>query len=361
MIIDRYLMREILKPLAVVLGVLALLFTSYGAASFLSDAINGLLPTDMLSQVVGLQTLIALEVLIPISLYVSVVLAFGRMYGDSEFTAIFALGLSPARVLGTVVVLSACAALAVAGLSLLVRPWAYQRSHELSNRAAASLNTNSMEAGTFYVGSDGSRTTFIERRTGPGGVIAHNVFVQLKRPDGTRIIYAHTVEQMPQAGPDNGSQMHLTDAHVYDIPQGSEGGGLVMSVKDLVVQLATPQIEPPGYSSLAAGTAHLAASNSPPDIAEFQWRLSTSVSTLLLGMLGVPLARSRPREHKYAKMGMAILIYAGYYLLYESARTWVQNGVIPAFPGLWWAPALLGAVLLGALLAPRLAWRRRRS
>jgi len=381
MIVDRYLMREILKPLAVTLGVLAVLFTSYGAAGFLSDAVNSLLPTDMLYRLVGLRTLIGLEVLIPISLYFAVVLAFGRMYADSEFSAMFALGVGPARVLGSVVILSACTALAVAGLSLFVRPWAYRTSHELSNRAAVSLNTNDMQAGTFYVGgqgesqgggegegegdrtlmgNQGDRTIFIERRTRRRAV-AHNVFIQLQGPDGTRIIHARTVEQVPQARPDSGSELHMTDAHVYDIPRAGDYGGLVMSVKDLVVQLASPQVEPPGYSSVAAGTAYLAASKSPPDIAEFQWRLSTAVSTLLLGMLGVPLARSRPRERKYAKMGMAILIYAGYYLLYESARTWVQNGVVPAFPGLWWAPAALGVVLIGALLAPRLAWRSRRA
>jgi len=358
-IIERYLTRELLKPLAVALGVLAILFTSYGAASFLSDAVNSLLPTNMLSSLVGLRTLIGLEVLIPISLYLAVVLAFGRMYADSEFAAMFALGVRPARVMGTVVVVSTCTALAVAGLSLLVRPWAYRLSHELSNRAAVDLNTRDMEAGTFYVGNRGDRTIFIERRR--RRAVAHDVFIQLKRPDGTRIIYAGTVEQMREAGRDGGSQLHMTDAHIYDIPQASDGDGLVMSINDLVVQLASPQIEPPGYSSVAAGTAYLAASNSPPDVAELQWRLSTSVSTLLLGMLGVPLARSRPRERKYAKMGMAILIYAGYYLLYESARTWVQNGVIPAFPGLWWVPALLGVVLAGALLAPQLAWRRRGS
>jgi len=65
----------------------------------------------------------------------------------------------------------------------------------------------------------------------------------------------------------------------------------------------------------------------------------------------VPLSRARPRQHRNAKVGIAILIYAGYYLLYESARVWVQTGVIPAFPGLWIAPALLAMVLIVALLA----------
>src|SRR5262249_56264241 len=96
------------------------------------------------------------------------------------------------------------------------------------------------------------------------------------------------------------------------------------------------------------------------DTAELQWRLSTSWSTLLLGMLGVPLSRARPRQHKNAKVGIAILIYAGYYLFYESARTWVQNGVIPPFPGIWIAPALLALTLIFALLGPQFNRKSRR-
>ena len=107
-------------------------------------------------------------------------MALGRLYADSEITALFALGLTPARVMGVVLGLSLCTALAVAGLSLVVRPWAYSRSHELASLAAASLNTNNMEAGTFYVGSDGNRTIFLEGRAGPS-TPARGLFVELRR------------------------------------------------------------------------------------------------------------------------------------------------------------------------------------
>jgi lipopolysaccharide export system permease protein len=361
MIITRYLLREILGPLAIVLSVLCLLFTSFGAASFLSDAVNGLLPTDMIVQVIGLRTLIALEMLIPISLYLSVVMALGRLYVDSEMTALFALGLTPAKVLRIVLGLSLCMAVVVAGLSVVVRPWAYTRAHELASLAAASLNTKSMEAGTFYGGSNGNRTIFIERRASPAAP-ARGVFVQLKlRGGGTRIIYARSVELIPHAG--EGSQMHLTDAHVYDVGQNGSGTDVVLHSNDLVLHLSSPSVDPPEYSSVAASTAQLTSSDSAADIAELQWRLSTCLTTLLLGLLAVPLSRARPRQHKNAKVGIAILIYAGYYLLYESARTWVQTGVIPPFPGLWIAPVLLAGVVIFALLEPRLAFglARRRA
>src|SRR5260370_11532566 len=99
--------------------------------------------------------------LIPISLYLSVVMALGRLYVDSEITALFALGLTPARVMGIVLGLSLCTALVVAELSLVARPWAYTRAHELASLAAASLNTNSMEAGTLYGRRQRKCTLFI--------------------------------------------------------------------------------------------------------------------------------------------------------------------------------------------------------
>jgi lipopolysaccharide export system permease protein len=210
-----------------------------------------------------------------------------------------------------------------------------------------------MKAGTFYVGRDGNRAIFIERRAGRAAP-AGGVFVQLKpREGGTRIIYASSVEQISPTDDLDSLKMRLTDAHVYDIRQDGGGSDVVLNVKNLVVQLAGAEAEPPEYSAVAASTAQLRVSTSAADTAELQWRLSTSWSTLLLGMLGVPLSRAAPRQHKNTKVGIAILIYAGYYLFYESARTWVQNGVIPPFPGIWIAPASLALILICALLRAR--------
>jgi lipopolysaccharide export system permease protein len=355
MIIGRYLLREILGPFAVMLTVLCVLFMSYGAAGFLSDAVNGLLPMSMIVQVIGLQTLIALEVLIPISLYLSVVMALGRLYVDSEMTALFALGWTSARLMGIVFGLSLCTAVIVAALSLVARPWAYTRSHELAGVAEASLNSNNMQAGTFYVTGNGERTIYIERREGPAAP-AGGVFVQLRlRGGGTRIIYAVSIEQLTPV--EGGPRFHLSGAHVYDVDVDGSAGEVVLNAHDLDLHVVGPSAHPPDYSAIAAGTTRLRSSDSAPDIAELQWRESTCVTTLLLGMLAVPLSRARPGQHRNTKFGIAILIYAGYYLFYESARTWVQIGVLPPFPGLWIAPASLALVLIFALLEPQLPLR----
>src|SRR5260370_16718557 len=116
---------KISKPLTIILGILIALFASYSAAVVLSDAVNGLLPIDTVAEMIGLKALISLEVLIPVSLYISVVLSFGKLYGDSEFTAMFAARVTPPTVMGAVLALSGSLALFLAASSLLTRPWAH--------------------------------------------------------------------------------------------------------------------------------------------------------------------------------------------------------------------------------------------
>ncbi len=359
MIINRYLISEISKPLAAILGILTALFASYSAAGFLSDAVNGLLPIDTVAEMIALKALISLEVLIPVSLFIAVVLAFGKLNGDSEFTAMFALRVTPTRVTGAVLILSAGLAVIVAGLSLVARPWAYENLHELSKQAELKLDVDAMEAGTFYVGQHGSRVIFLTRRDGPTSP-GQDVFVKRRHDGHTEIIYAKLAYPLSPTAEHSNPEILLSDAHIYEL--GTEDGGddRVLTASSIIVDPNRHDATPLEYSSVAASSAELITSDMPKDIAEMQWRLSTPFSTLLLGLLGIPLSRAKPRQSKYEKFGTAILIYSGYYLVCTSARTWVQHGVVAKFPGIWWAPAALALVLLLLAFAPGIGGRIKR-
>jgi len=110
-------------------------------------------------------------------------------------------------------------------------------------------------------------------------------------------------------------------------------------------------VAPPPYKSKSAPTTELAGSTALEDKAEYQWRLSTGLSALLLALLAVPLSHSLPRQGRYAKIMIAVAIYAAYYILMGVARTWVEQG---SQPSLFWVPALLFVVVVVAY-AP---WRR---
>ena len=247
-------------------------------------------------------------------------------------------------------------AIVVAVLSLSVRPWAYQASHELTKRAETLLDVDYMEAGTFYVGDHGNRVIFVEHRDGPKAP-ATNIFVRATHEDHPRIIYAERAHQAPKTAVDDSPDVYLNETHVYDfLPEGHPDDS-VMTVQEIAVPTGNRSVKLPEYSATAASTAALIASRAPEDAAELQWRFSTPIATLLLGLLGVPLSRTKPRQSKYAKMGTAILIYSAYYLLCTSARTWVQHGTVARFPGIWWVPALLFLVLAGFTYWPQISPR----
>ena len=343
--IDRYLRRSVLRPFAAILGVLVALFAGYSLSEILADAVSGLLPIGVIAALAGLKLLIALEVLTPISFFVAVVAAFGRLQEDGELTIMLALGMSPVRVARPIIMLALTLAISVSCLSLFARPWAYAQSHAITQRASNMLNLNAMEAGTFYSSRDGGQVIFLASRPDPHGP-AQGVFVAHRKDNGqVEVIYAGSA--LPAVTGTGGQRrVYLGNAHIYDLDPQNPANDRVVEASGVSINPDGPPPGVAGYSPVAARTQHLAASRRPPDIAEMQWRLSTGPSTLLLALLGMSLSWGRPRQSRYSKFGPAILAYSAYYLLCSVARTWVEHGEVGPFPGLWWAPAGLALTLL---------------
>jgi lipopolysaccharide export system permease protein len=109
--------------------------------------------------------------------------------------------------------------------------------------------------------------------------------------------------------------------------------------------------------------ADLLGSGEPAELAEIQWRVSMPMTALVLAFLAVPLARSSPRQGRYAGLGAAVLIYVCYANLLGAAKVWLERGRLPAWIGMWWVHALVllaAAVLLAVRFGVvRWPWRRR--
>jgi len=85
-IIDRYIIREISRPAVTICTALMGIFGCFIAARYLEDSVQGQLPGSTVILLILLRIAIALEVLLPTTLFLSVMIAFGRLYRDSEMT-----------------------------------------------------------------------------------------------------------------------------------------------------------------------------------------------------------------------------------------------------------------------------------
>ena len=347
--LDRYLIREVLKPSMVVCILFVVLFAGYSWIVFLAKAVDALLSTGMLLKLIVLKVGIALEVLLPVSLYFGIILGLGRLYADSEMKALLASGVSPYRVMGTIGLLAACMAMVVALFSLYLRPLAYEESYRVKAQGEAGLGISHLEPGHFYERRDGSLVLFAEEVDQQERQLKR-VFVQSEDGDTLRIISAQRAGEQFHA--ESGMAIPvLFDGFEYKLTRN----GSITHISNFSRLSIFPQETIAEYKRKAASTQELSLSDSRKDQAELQWRLSTPFSTILLGLLAIPLSRSSPRKGKYAKIFTATVLFAVYYFVGLMLKNLVEQGTLPVFPGLWWMIIGLGTLVSVFVWFPKLS------
>jgi len=346
LLINRYLNREILTPLATICVILVIIFAGYSVTRYLPDAANGLMTGKTVLALVFLKILIALEVLIPITLFFSVITVLGRMHAESEIIAMEACGLNERTLLLAALRLSLLIAVLVAGLSLYARPWAYEKSYWLKADAKANFDFSRLKPGSFHEIGESNLVVFLEKLD-TKRKRAKGVFIQQQNVTKRKITRAK--EAWQEVDRESGRKVIvLRDGYHYELAEDGSKTKYFRFQKFLL-PLVPKEIVSIGYRRKAASTMSLAASSDPADKAEFQWRISTGFSSVLLGLLAVPLCRTAPRQGKHSKTFLAVVVFATYYNMTVVAKTWMEQEVVGSFPGIWW-PHVLFAILLVILL-----------
>ncbi len=176
------------------------------------------------------------------------------------------------------------------------------------------------------------------------------VFMQRRLPDGQiEVVVAERGEQVETEDPDM-RLLVLRDGRRYEgVPGTSQFRVVEFAEHGIPYQL--PSFEEPDPEPRAMPVADLLRATEVDERAEFQWRLSVPISTILLAFLAVPLAKSRPRAGRYGRLGLGLLVFIIYLNMLNAAKAWVEQGTLSPAIGLWWVHGvvlLFGLGLLGA-------------
>jgi len=293
-ILSRHITAEIFKPMFLGISLLVIVFTGYSFAVKLSQAANGMIPLPVMAKLIGLNSLIAMEVLLPTALYLSIISTLSRFYRDSEMTAMNTAGYSEGHLIRTVVKVTLLVAILVGIVSLYARPWAYRQSYQIEADARAEFDIRKIEPGHFIELQDAKYVLFARGVDQQSGTL-QEIFLQTEKGSGPRtrvqVIYAREA-YMPPVQLGEARNFEFRDGYSY-LLDPSSGRGTTLKFKQLIIPI--PGIEKDtGYRRKAASTIDLSQSDATKDIAEYQWRLSTPLATLVLALLAVPLSRSAP-------------------------------------------------------------------
>jgi lipopolysaccharide export system permease protein len=352
LIITRYLVREVVSPFVGVSVLLVVIFMTYSLSVFLSDAGQGLLGPQQVVYLTAFKTLIALEVLLPIALYVGVVLGIGRLYQDAEMDALRAGGVGQLQILAPLLRVAILLALLVGMLSIVIRPMVYVAMYRMRAEAEVNSEIDRVKGGRFYSYDRSGRTVFVEGMKDSTERLS-GVFIRSSDGGGLEVISGGTGRFVQFVTPTH-HELAVDDAHVFKRTAG--GRNLFGQFGKFSIRLPARQPEELRNRPKIISTFELDRAGDARERAEFQWRVSTPISTLLLTLLAVPLSHTRPRKGRFARMLLSMAAYALYFNLLNVARTWVEQGTISS---IFWVPSLLGAVAV-ALYLPWRWWLLKR-
>jgi lipopolysaccharide export system permease protein len=354
-LIFRYLAKEVFITLVSLTAILLLVFMSNQFVQYLNRAVSGQFPVFFVMKLMLLEMPGLMGLLLPLGFYMAIMLAYGRLYAESEMTVLNACGYGPGALLRQSLIMAAVVALFVMVIMLWLSPYISIERTSLLRQSGLQMLMKTLVPGQFRAISGGEQVFYVESMSQDKGALHHVFLAKWDTKEGKSqwdVLWAKDafIQNDPQTREDYAI---LEEGSVY---QGKPGQADYQVVNFGRYKARLPHPFTNIHDDVrTAFTANLWPINNHDlaKAAELQWRFSVPLMVLILTLIAVPLSRVDPRSGKYAKLFPAILIYIIYANLLFVSRGWVASGKIPPWLGMW--SFHLVFVLLGGVLI----WRSR--
>ncbi|MDF0752504.1 LPS export ABC transporter permease LptF [Marinobacter sp. 71-i] len=354
-IVFRYLTRQVLVSMLAVSGILLLVFMSGRFIKYLAEAAAGELAGDVLFQIMAYRFPGFLELILPLGFFIGILLAYGRMYLESEMTVLFACGVSDKQVLGKTLVGSIPVMLTVAAMSLYVSPWGMKQVEGIFNEQRQATEFEMLAPGRFQSLSSGERVTYTEGLSEDKRRL-EGVFIAEHGSEGLTIITAREGSQF--VDDETGSRFLVLEegARFEGLPGRLDYDVTGFDAYGLKIRSGSA-----GEKELEEGlsTSALMASDNPEHRAMLHWRFTLPLIVPIVTLLAVRLSRVNPRQGRFFHLLPAMLVYITYLGLLIVARDALESGKVPEWIGLLWVHAIFLALGLWLQFGPAWLYRRR--
>ncbi|MET0582821.1 MAG: LPS export ABC transporter permease LptF [Pseudoxanthomonas sp.] len=344
--LDRYLFREFTQSFLATLIVLLVVSLGGVMADLLGNIAEGRIPASLLISQMGLQLVNYLPVILPLALMLGLLLAFARLYRDSEMPVLTGIGVGPKRMLKPVLMLVVPVVVLIGTLSLWLGPWADRTSERMIEHANRSLVVAGLDAGRFTMLPNGS-VIYIGGISADGTKL-QRVFVQRQEGDRLDVVTARAGEMFFEGQRDR--YMRLNEGFRVEGPL--EAGRDYNLMRFASNEFALPdradvraETDPELLPTMALFADKRADAN-----AQLHYRLTPPLLALAFALIALPLARSSPRQARYGRIMLGFLAYlVGTNLMYVGTQA-LSEGKVPGMLGLWWLTVPLLAFGLWAYL-----------
>ncbi|MDP3638305.1 MAG: LPS export ABC transporter permease LptF [Azonexus sp.] len=360
MIFERAARREFAQAAAGIGVVLLAILTSSQLIRFLKEAAGGLIAPEAVVSMLGFSALNFMPVLLSLTLFVSILLSLSRAYRDSEMVVWFSCGRPLTDWLRPVLKFSLPIVVAIMVLSGYLSPWANQSRLEYQQKLSARNELSQVSPGVFREIKKGQRVFFVEAMADDASRVA-NVFLASMQEGQLGVVMSNSGYQETAA---NGDRFVVLErGRRYEVEPGTPQFK-IMEFENYRVRIEDAVAEPAERAARGLPIHELILDTSNKARGELLWRIGIPVSALILAMLAIPLSYVNPRAGRSANMLIAILIYAIYSNLISATQSWVAQGKLSFWIGVWAVHAMMLLPLVFLFyrrIAINMPWQRKRS
>lgn len=361
-ILNRYLVREIGAAMFATAVLLLVVIFCGLLTDVLSKITQGRFPPGLILTQMALRVPMALSLLLPLAGFIGVILAYTRLYRDSELAVLRASGFSELGLLRPVLSFAVPMALVIGAVSLYLAPTAQRIAIDQAELANRQVAIAGLEPGSFVQLKSSNAVIFA------GELVANKAFrdvliVRTMPPDDSgheqlQIVRAKS-GVIGSAKKNAPTVLRLSEGQRTDIVLGQNN---IERAAFKQADLNLPESMQQGRGYLTEDLPSQTLLSTLAGRAELQARISAPIMLILLMLLAPALARSAPRQVRYDRIVIGVLLYLVYSQAVELAKKAMLLGKTPEFLGVWWVHGLF---LLGLLVVYRaqlvLAWRARRE
>ncbi len=337
-------------------GVLLMVFMSGRFIKYLADAAAGKISADVLFQIMGYRFPGFLELILPLGFFIGILLAYGRMYLESEMTVLFACGVSDRQLLAKTLVGSVFVMLVVGAMSLYLSPWGMKQVENILNEQRQATEFEMLAPGRFQNLASGGRVTYTESLSGDKREL-RGVFIAQFSP---------SEESLTLISADTGSQFidERTGSRFLVLEGGKRFEGMPGKLNYAVTDFDAYGLRIESANGRekvleeAVSTRQLMDSDDLKARALLHWRFSLPLIVPIVTLLAVRLCRVNPRQGRFFHLLPAMLLYILYLGLLIVARDALATGKVPEWVGLLWVHGVFLA--LGLWMNFGSDWLRKR-
>ncbi len=337
-ILQKYILREWSWTALAVSVLLIIVVLGAYLADMLKDIAGGRVPAGLIGMQLLLHMPVAIGNILPLAGFVAVMWGLGRIYRDQEMAVMRSSGFGWTQLLRPLFTLMIPLAVVLLYMGLSLAPRSAQMAEQQLEQAFRSAAVWGLQAGKFHVLKQGELVLYAEAFEADGSTL-RNIFIKQRHQDREQVWVAQKGRYWMDE--ETGERyLVLENGKVVDLAPGQ------MDVKVLGfarndLRLPEPEIRSrKGENIDKKPSLELLSNGNAESRAELQWRISPAITIIVLGLLAIPLSHSEPREGRGIRIILGILVYLLYGNMLYLCRTWMIEGILPTFIGMWWIHAI---------------------